>query len=881
MITRIVILNSDVYAKADIQLNDAESIQIVGPNNIGKSTLIYTLNFLFIIDGKKMTFSGNRIGDRNTINHYFPTINKSYILFEIFKKRYYTILIKKNVDGGLDYFKIDSDFKESLFINNDTSELYNFDNVRTNLAINNIELKSFKDKREIFNFIYRQGKNNDAVIWLDSNVKSDGISNNFSKIYKYLINSKLITNRTLKDSLIIADKREKEEITFSKKNQSDINKLLKINDEIKIIQKIKKDFDEFKLLVDKYNAHGKILKDIVFNYNTKYKSVFQDTDLNRQEKQKEKDNYYNELTETLRPRQRDLLINKGKLEENRKSIEKELDIQKKQRDEILSFEGISFLREQSENTDKKRRNIESQITSIENQDLKSPDIKKKIEYLQSQIKSKKAKVINYSNLLIHQISKSKDVRELINTIFIDDITGLTKDSIEKEINNISEIMQLFDGAIKLPEITTNPIESIESIKREINKLEKELAINKSLLPIAKELEKHKSELKEIKIQLEKINIKIQKTESLPDIKKEITRLTEQFDNANEGFDNLEKDIKKLDEYIGKTTDKLSLISKQIKELEIRINLIKEWKSEIELSAIIGTESETSESLDYLFNSFKRNIVERGLIKNQKNILFERLKNKTETTFADESKLIEFIESELATIIEKEKSIEGLLQSISAQFATPAKTIIARFEEFKTFVHNRFNSKLKKIKISDIDSLKIKLIEREKIFEDLKKIMQIRELNTQNILFDDQSENLKVLNKYLDDQTTIKFDDLFEIKLHLEKKGKKKIVDLKNQIESDGTDKMIRLVIIMAIINRLVINDKENRVVIFIDEIGTIDENNRIELLNFCKENNFYPISAAPLHPYDGFDKYYFIRRSKKKTVVSEKTGSVIYRKNLN
>ena len=53
----------------------------------------------------------------------------------------------------------------------------------------------------------------------------------------------------------------------------------------------------------------------------------------------------------------------------------------------------------------------------------------------------------------------------------------------------------------------------------------------------------------------------------------------------------------------------------------------------------------------------------------------------------------------------------------------------------------------------------------------------------------------------------------------------------------------------------------------VDEIGTIDEANRIEILNFCKENNFIPISAAPLNPYDGFDKYYLVRRSKEKIVL--------------
>src|SRR5699024_8329640 len=220
---------------------------------------------------------------------------------------------------------------------------------------------------------------------------------------------------------------------------------------------------------------------------------------------------------------------------------------------------------------------------------------------------------------------------------------------------------------------------------------------------------------------------------------------------------------------------------------------------------------------------------------------------------------------------------GLLKNISTQFANPCRTIYSRFEEFNAFVVNQFNSKIKKIRISDIDSLKIEIVENKKLMTDLKQIMKLRDL-TSELAFDDQSESLNTLNKYLDAQTSIHFNDLFDIRLHLHKKGQHKTVDLKHQIESDGTDKMIRFVIIMSIINQIVINDEENKTVLFIDEIGTIDEANRIEILRFCEENNFIPISAAPLHPYDGFDKYYLLRPSEGKIVVSERNGNVITKK---
>jgi len=115
MLTSLTILNSKVYGKAEIRLNDCDSLQLVGPNNIGKSTLIYALNFLFIIDGNKMTFSGQRRGDKETLHHYFPSPNQSYIVFEIFKKSYYCIIVKRNGDSDLEYYQFNSEYKEHHF----------------------------------------------------------------------------------------------------------------------------------------------------------------------------------------------------------------------------------------------------------------------------------------------------------------------------------------------------------------------------------------------------------------------------------------------------------------------------------------------------------------------------------------------------------------------------------------------------------------------------------------------------------------------------------------------------------------------------------------------------------------------------------------------
>jgi hypothetical protein len=63
---------------------------------------------------------------------------------------------------------------------------------------------------ETFFLCMYQRKKNNGVVWLNEEStrpkkeRKSATKKNFSKIYRYLINSKLIDNKTLKESLIIA-----------------------------------------------------------------------------------------------------------------------------------------------------------------------------------------------------------------------------------------------------------------------------------------------------------------------------------------------------------------------------------------------------------------------------------------------------------------------------------------------------------------------------------------------------------------------------------------------------------------------------------------------------------------------------------------------------
>lgn len=881
MLTRIVILNSNTYGKAIVRLDDCDSIQLVGPNNVGKSTLIFTLNFLFIIDGKKMTFVDNKTGDKETIHHYLPSPVNSYIIFEIFKQRYYSILIKRNNDGELEYYKFDHEYQDEFFIKTENNQqtILKFEDFRTQLIEAGITLQPFKDKREVFSFVYQRGKRNNGVVWLEDNVMTDGLSNNFSKIYRYLINSKLITNKSLKESLIIANNKDKEGLNFSQKSKKDINDLLRVNEEIKIIASIQREFIEFREVVNQYKAKRKILGELVFAFNEQYSPTVIEIETQFQKKKKAISDTTIELSETLNPRKQQLDRDIGAKGEGLKLNQEQQAELQKQIKEINSFEGIDFLKQTFANLDDKRKGIETRITNIQTRGLSAKQIEQKINSLKQTVERIDKQIKNYSNQLIHKVTDKQEQKEILNYILSSDFSASVTETIEKKIKKIDSLMLLFDGEIKLKaELKKKEIPSLEGLKEELVSTKKEKDEYDKLLPVAKDLEAATEELNSVKQSISEVNEKIRKTELKPTIEAKITDLVIAFAATTGEKESLEKELKILTEEIIRKTASITVLTEEKDKLNNRVNELRQWKEEVEAIPFEPVKFENTEALRTVYSKIKLHNTERETLRANKDLTFEKLKNKVKSNLADEEEFVRFVEDEIACLSDKEKSVETILQAISTQFANPAQLLVKRYGDFREFVVNSFNTKLSKTRISDIESLKIILNENTRVIDDLKKISSIENFSPQ-VSFDfEKAENLKVLNHYLDSGKKIEFEELFDIELHLTKDGKEKKVDLVDQVESTGTDIMIRLVIIMSIINRLAINDKDNKITIAIDEIARVDGKNRIELFKFCKEHNFIPVCTSTEETIlDGFDKYILLYRPQKgkKANISESHPNVI------
>ena len=91
----------------------------------------------------------------------------------------------------------------------------------------------------------------------------------------------------MKEALIVADNRDKEAIDFSHRSKKDINDLLRVNDELKAVSGIQKEFLEFREVVSTFRVKTKTLSELIYSFNTLYSPTLIELEKHFYQKQEE------------------------------------------------------------------------------------------------------------------------------------------------------------------------------------------------------------------------------------------------------------------------------------------------------------------------------------------------------------------------------------------------------------------------------------------------------------------------------------------------------------------------------------------------------------------------------------------------------------------
>jgi hypothetical protein len=694
MLSKIIILNSAIYAKAVVIL-DSPSIQIVANNNTGKSSFINTLNFLFIIAKKKMEFGDHEW--KETLNHYFPQPNTSCILFEIFVtgRGYKCVLVNRNTSSDdVNYYIIEREwaFLDTIFFSSD-GELINFQNFRKELIRQGINTEQV-ERDKLFDKVYSSLTTNYPVVQITSHVKRQGrsLENSFTRIYKYLISPKSIDSEALKEALITADNRQNESlIVFADNSQKDSIVILKnYNEEIQKLKSIEFIFKEFKQVYKNYlEKKAEIgreyyLFDYVYQIDTKRLSK------NIESLNIENGNIQNEIDHTLIPLQKKIDREIGGLDNEINTANRNLREKQRQEDDINliieKYGSIDFalnsLTQKNEKLTREISDIEYQLKEIETHNLSEEIVQRKLTKQNKEKKIIQSKLEDFDNLIFSNLTDNEDLQRLLNTIFSQKVSSLSKDKIVQSITKpvpSFDTLEIYGGLIDVSEVDVEDIETIEILTQKLSDINNEISRQTEVLKVIKTRKAKEQELQNMQNESKSVKSDLDKIEGIAHVQKQIKEIEQNLKNLLTQKSDKEKEEEAVKQNLSNSRSKLSQnnhflgdYKEQIINRKVLYDSICNDAEKLSIEKVSFSIEDENKDIEALHDKIKKNISLYAKLKSNKDEQHESLKIKLDNNIADTDLFISKVNDKFDSIPDLEKSVENLLENISSQFTKPNK-----------------------------------------------------------------------------------------------------------------------------------------------------------------------------------------------------------------
>jgi len=894
MLNRIVVINSALYAKANLHLGDAESIQLAAENNVGKSSLINCLNFLYILNKQEWRFGDNTPSE--TIKHYFKTVEQSYVVFEIVKDGYYCIVVKRAVEKeDLDYCIIQHAYEDEMFFKRegDTVEPLKFKDVVGNLAKRGIPVKPKVSRDDLYQRIYSQQRRDKPVVITTDKVKRAGNSrsNSFTKMYKHLIKADAINEEAFKDALLIADNRKDASLdVFTDRSHTTLQEFDVKRQKIARLESVVADFNNFKLLNNEFNIYRERCSALKVNFLENYKKAYPGL---RDETQ---DNgllaihirtLQTEIDDTLKVAMNRLVAEKTRLEVARDNQEKEADGFQKDLDDTFFYRkgelGYSELENEIQRLKSELSDLTTILTQISRPNVTELSVQHKIKSLGQEMEQLNSKITRFDHLAQHHLAADPDLRRQLSAYLHPHVLSLDKSHIHRTVTQADAMLTVFDGAIDVSSLPPVSIETLEDLKARLPQAKAELDEQENLLEAIAKQQQKEQEKRLIEGQLKEQEAFFDKVRQRPTTERLLRETQEQIEELTKKItDKSEEIFKKENEMAAKRAEKERLDKELVEKRQLLKNY-ESWYSELQnrtdVPKMDGALAD-DRPLQALFTDFQKGYNDMANLRGKRDEEFNRLLRKLSKDSNDINTFVSEVQEEMDTLPDQQKALDGLFELAFDNFVNPVKTFRLEYQNFKAYVQ-KFSQSLSKYPVSNIRKISIHTRDNTELLRELDLIHNVERDSLWRASAASE-EGIQMMRKKFDENRAIHFEQMFDLELEIEMDGdRKKTVRLDKQVESQGTDAVLKLFLFLSVIRQLADSGPNNKIAIYFDELGRIGPKNISQVIQFCRDNNFIPIFAAPTD-IEGIEKYYTIKpstRHKQGIVLDERHVKIARYKN--
>jgi hypothetical protein len=894
MLNRIVVINSTLYAKANLLLGDAESIQLAAENNVGKSSLINCLNFLYILDKREWKFGDNTASE--TIKHYFKTVEQSYVVFEIVKDGYYCIVVKRAVEKeDLDYCIIQHAYEDEMFFKRegDTVEPLKFKDVVGNLTRRGIPVKPKVSRDDLYQRIYSQQRRDKPVVITTDKVKRAGNSrsNSFTKMYKHLIKADAINEEAFKDALLIADNRKEASLdVFTDRSLTMLQEFDVKRKKIALLESVVADFNNFKLLNNEFNIYRERCSALKVNFLGNYKIAYPAL------REEIRDDgllaiqirtLQTELDSTLGKEKDKLVADRALLEKEVKDQKEEADRYQKELEDTFFYRkgqlGYSELESEIQRLKSELGNLTTILTQISRPNVTELSVQGKIKNLGQEMEQLNSKIARFDHLAQHHLAQDPDLRRRLSAYLHPHVLSLDKSLIRRTITQADSVLTVFDGAIDVSSLPPASIETLEDLKTRLPQAKAELEEQENLLEAIAKQQQKEQEKRLIEGQLKEQEAFFDKVRQRPTTERLLRETQEQIEELTKKItDKSEEIFKKENEMAAKRSEKERLDKELVEKRQLLKNY-ESWYSELQnrtdVPKMDGTLAD-DRPLQALFTDFQKGYNDMANLRGKRDEEFNRLLRKLSKDSNDINTFVSEVQEEMDTLPDQQKALDGLFELAFDNFVNPVKTFRLEYQNFKAYVQ-KFSQSLSKYPVSNIRKISIHTRDNTELLRELDLIHNVERDSLWRASAASE-EGIQMMRKKFDENRAIHFEQMFDLELEIEMDGdRKKTVRLDKQVESQGTDAVLKLFLFLSVIRQLADSGPNNKIAIYFDELGRIGPKNISQVIQFCRDNNFIPIFAAPTD-IEGIEKYYTIKpstRHKQGIVLDERHVKIARYKN--
>ena len=878
-VKRIIFIRAGRYDYAELELG--KSAHLVGDNNVGKTSLIEALQFLYIGNFNEMRFGNYKWEE--TQRYYFNT-DQSYILFECVTSKGKYVTVGLHGCGVLQSYNIER-FTFSGIYQKDFFVLLNnrvrtFDDVKINLDedARHFRLLAAKDIRAAV-----LGSIDDTQISLGIvPLRDEGKYGKFSHLFRNLLRLNNMTQQDIKETLLeVHDQFRKSEINLTIEYGPEFARAKLERDKLNELKKIMPDVLRLK---EKWEIHTSTRQNIPAFYQ--HLELIKIATINRLQADEKRFGEAAGLIEAtvnqLKKRQEEIGKENITLAEKRGEVAGSL---KRLAEKEKELQGVVISLEQET-----LQNLKQEIAVLQGKLHANTDpvelIERDVRTLERKLQSLLVSHDNFALLAGTALKKHfteteiRDVFRVLNPALLS--TPLGDGSIEvsdetgalKYLHAISDAIR--DGVFEssgtkiylssLPEMN-EALYDLESIKTEMQATETQIEKRAAELVVAKDIFSINDKIKTLSGQAEKIQkILIKWAEYQDELKKQpewqllIKSLSSGIELKEAEVQQIEGEKFALGEQFGFQTGAARQAKLDVEKVHKERYVTADaswpvglgnpaWTDDFHQAAKIYSEmhdvhTSTGKEVETILD-----VILRGAPSAGDHFVGSSLEEQIDAVIAtvDSIKKIEESCNEIW---------EGCVVGMRTSFNHILKDLDSLREKMRSFNHH-----LAGVSISNLKRISLEIEERK---DHTRKYRDM--ISTDGSLFSGLAESTRAIeeiSKMIEKDPVIRLADLFGVRFIIEyEDGSKKTFPDLASIESNGTTIMIKALINMILIRDmmrpLVLKSGGMSIPFYLDEANQIDPKNLKQIVDTAIRLGFCPVLASTI-PVAVAENLYFVQ----------------------